>query len=95
MSFPIPGVITAGLLMGEGDFARTLCITLMGGHDRIVPVQPLVLIMGILFGAQSFTAEWIEPLNDQVVSVIKGFAQSVFMIWRKERWPLCRDLQGK
>ena len=69
-------VITAGLLMGEGDFARTLCITLMGGHDTDCTCATVGSIMGILYGAQSLPAEWIEPLNDHVESVIKGFEQS-------------------
>jgi ADP-ribosylglycohydrolase len=69
-------MIVMGLLMGKGDFAETLCITMMGGYDTDCTCATVGSILGANIGAESLPPEWITPLNNQVESYVTGFERS-------------------
>lgn len=69
-------LIVAGLLMGKGDLGETLCITLMGGMDTDCTCATAGSMLGAMLGADRLPAEWIDPLNDQLRSMVNGFDSS-------------------
>ena len=69
-------IIVMGLLMGEGDFAKTLCITMMGGYDTDCTCATVGSILGAKLGAKALPRDWIDPLNNRVESFVTGFERS-------------------
>ncbi len=69
-------LIVMGLLLGQGDLGETLCITLMGGMDTDCTCATAGSMLGASLGAQRLPAEWIDPLNDQLQSLVNGFGFS-------------------
>jgi ADP-ribosylglycohydrolase len=69
-------MIVMGLLMGEDDFAKTLCITMMGGYDTDCTCATIGSILGAIYGAEDLPREWIAPLNNQAESYVTGFERS-------------------
>jgi len=69
-------LIVMGLLMGKGIFGDTLCITLMGGMDTDCTCATAGSMLGAMLGADRLPAEWVDPLNDQLQSMVNGFGIS-------------------
>lgn len=69
-------MIVLGLLLGEGDFTNTLCITLMGGYDTDCTCATVGSVLGAIMGAEDLPRKWIDPLNNKVDSLIRGFERS-------------------
>ncbi|MCX3058790.1 ADP-ribosylglycohydrolase family protein [Streptomyces beihaiensis] len=70
---PNAAVITAGLLYGDGDFTRTLALTVRGGLDTDSSGATAGSVAGVLCGAAAIPACWTEPLEDRVRSAVLGF----------------------
>ncbi|MEU8483914.1 ADP-ribosylglycohydrolase family protein [Streptomyces sp. NPDC048641] len=70
---PNAAVITAGLLYGDGDFTRTLALTVRGGLDTDSNGATAGSVAGVLCGAAAVPAQWKEPLEDRVRSAVFGF----------------------
>ncbi len=66
-------LVTAALLYGEGDFARTVTLAAMGGWDTDGNGATAGSIIGCMFGADAVPREWSEPLANRVRSSLKGF----------------------
>ena len=66
-------IIVMGLLYGEGDLEKTLCITLMGGYDTDCTCATAGSIVGMMKGASALPDKWIGPLNDRLESMVMGF----------------------
>ena len=66
-------VIAASLLWGEGDFARTVGLTVQAGWDTDSNAATTGSAFGALHGAQALPAHMIEPLDDRLSSAIAGF----------------------
>ena len=66
-------VIAAALLWGEGDFARTVGLTVQAGWDTDSNAATTGSAFGALHGAQALPAHMIEPLDDRLSSAIAGF----------------------
>ena len=69
-------LIVMGLLLGKGDLGETLCITLMGGMDTDCTCATAGSMLGASLGARKLPAEWIDPLNDRLQSMVNGFGSS-------------------
>jgi ADP-ribosylglycohydrolase len=69
-------LIVMGLLLGKGDLGGTLCITLMGGMDTDCTCATAGSMLGASLGARKLPAEWIDPLNDRLQSMVNGFGSS-------------------
>lgn len=65
-------VIAAGILWGEGDFTRTIGLTVQGGLDTDSNGATAGSVAGILTGAAGLPAHWIDPLGDRVRSALFG-----------------------
>ncbi|MER6471692.1 ADP-ribosylglycohydrolase family protein [Streptomyces collinus] len=70
---PNAAVLTAGLLYGDGDFTRTIALTVRGGLDTDSNGATAGSVAGVLTGAAAIPAQWSEPLRDTVRSAVFGF----------------------
>ncbi|WP_333777080.1 ADP-ribosylglycohydrolase family protein [Streptomyces sp. IBSBF 3136] len=70
---PNAAVLTAGLLYGDGDFTRTVALTVRGGLDTDSNGATAGSVAGVLAGAAAIPARWSEPLRDTVRSAVFGF----------------------
>ena len=66
-------VIAAGILWGEGDFTRTIGLTVQGGLDTDSSGATAGSVAGILTGAAGIPPHWTDPLEDRVRSALFGF----------------------
>ncbi|MFJ1809221.1 MULTISPECIES: ADP-ribosylglycohydrolase family protein [unclassified Streptomyces] len=70
---PNVAVLTAGLLYGDGDFTRTVTLTVRGGLDTDSNGATAGSVAGVLTGASAIPPQWTEPLEDTVRSAVFGF----------------------
>ncbi|MER5429389.1 ADP-ribosylglycohydrolase family protein [Streptomyces sp. NPDC002588] len=70
---PNAAVLTAGLLYGDGDFTRTVALTVRGGLDTDSNGATAGSVAGVLTGARAIPAHWKDPLEDTVRSAVFGF----------------------
>ncbi|MFE1287811.1 ADP-ribosylglycohydrolase family protein [Streptomyces sp. NPDC058751] len=70
---PNAAVLTAGLLYGDGDFTRTITLTVRGGLDTDSNGATAGSVAGVLCGARAIPPQWKEPLEDTVRSAVFGF----------------------
>jgi len=68
--------IILGLLYGHGDLHRTICLAVMGGWDTDCTGATSGSIVGAMRGAAALPADWIDPLNDRLESIVSGFHDS-------------------
>ncbi|MFB7406040.1 ADP-ribosylglycohydrolase family protein [Streptomyces sp. NPDC056202] len=69
---PNAAVLTAGLLYGEGDFTRTIALTVRGGLDTDSNGATAGSVAGVRCGAAAIPPRWSEPLRDRVRSAVFG-----------------------
>ncbi|MFQ6130551.1 MAG: ADP-ribosylglycohydrolase family protein [Armatimonadota bacterium] len=69
-------LVLMGLLHGQGDFAKTCGIAVMGGLDTDCNGATAGSIMGAVLGAKALPEEWTDPLNDRIESFVLGFNDS-------------------
>ncbi len=70
------GVIAAGLLWGENDYAATVGYTVMGGWDTDSNGATAGSVAGVVLGARRLPANFVEPLHDRTRSALFGFDNS-------------------
>jgi ADP-ribosylglycohydrolase len=70
---PNAAVLTAGLLYGDGDFTRTIALTVRGGLDTDSNGATAGSVAGVLCGGRAIPPQWREPLEDTVRSAVFGF----------------------
>ena len=70
---PNAAVITAGLLYGDGDFSRSIALTVRGGLDTDSNGATAGSVAGVMCGAAAVPDQWKEPLEDTVRSAVFGF----------------------
>jgi ADP-ribosylglycohydrolase len=69
-------LITAGLLWGDGDPARTIGLTVMGGWDTDSNGATAGSVVGVLGGTARMPPHLIDPLEDRTRSALFGFDHS-------------------
>ncbi|NEA86337.1 ADP-ribosylglycohydrolase family protein [Streptomyces sp. SID7958] len=70
---PNAAVLTTGLLYGDGDFTRTLALTVRGGLDTDSNGATAGSVAGVLCGAAAVPEQWRTPLADTVRSAVFGY----------------------
>lgn len=68
----------ASLIHGAGDYEKTITNAVMGGWDTDCNGATSGSIIGVLKGAKSLPAKWIDPLQNQVRSSLGGFDYAKF-----------------
>ena len=66
-------IVLLGLLYGDGDFGKTICLAVMGGHDTDCNGATAGSIAGMILGANGLPDKWTGPLNDSLKSAVMGF----------------------
>lgn len=70
--FQAPGNIgftILGLVYGEGDFGRSICLAANCGDDTDCTAGTLAATMGIVMGRDAIPAEWSEPVGDRIITI--------------------------
>ncbi|MGW5638793.1 ADP-ribosylglycohydrolase family protein [Streptomyces sp. NPDC003832] len=70
---PNAAVLTAGLLYGDGDFTRTIALTVRGGLDTDSNGATAGSVAGVRTGGGAIPSQWRDPLEDTVRSAVFGF----------------------
>src|SRR5690606_7813058 len=70
---PNAAVLTTGLLYGDGDFTRTLALTVRGGLDTDSNGATAGSVAGVLCGAAAVPEQWRTHLADTVRSAVFGY----------------------
>jgi ADP-ribosylglycohydrolase len=63
------GFTIAGLLYGEGDFGKALCLANSCGEDTDCTCATLGALLGIVAGASKLPEKWTKPLDDKIVTM--------------------------
>ena len=63
------GFAILGLLYGEGDFGKSLCLAVSCGEDTDCSGASLGAFLGILLGNEGIPKKWSEPLNDKIATL--------------------------
>ena len=60
------GIAILGLVYGEGDFSKSICIAAGCGEDGDCTTATVGAIMGIIGGTASIPEKWTQPLGDGI-----------------------------
>ena len=59
-------IVTAALLYGEGDYSRSICLSVQPGYDTDCNGATVGSVIGMLHGTACIGREWTDPIGDQV-----------------------------
>jgi ADP-ribosylglycohydrolase len=65
--------IAAGLLWGEGDFGRTVALTVSAGGDTDSTAATAGSVIGVMTGGASLPAPLVKPLGAAVRSAVRDY----------------------
>ncbi|NIN69980.1 MAG: hypothetical protein GTO63_35920 [Anaerolineae bacterium] len=74
-ALPNAAIAIMALLLGGGDFTRTLGISVMAGMDTDCNGATVGSIMGCALGGRAIPDHWVRPLNDRVRVELKGMTE--------------------
>ncbi len=63
------GYTLLGLLYGEGDFKKTLCVAIGCGDDTDCTGATAGSLMGIMYGTKIIPEDWKEYIGDRIITV--------------------------
>ena len=72
-TLPNLACVICGLLLGEGDFERTVLTTLACGHDTDCSAGQAGALLGTLLGASRLPEKWTEPIGEALDTYVIGF----------------------
>ena len=85
-------LIVAALLLGAGDFERTLTLAVMGGWDTDCNGATVGSIIGAQLGARALPPFWVERLNDTLRSQIMDYHPIAISECARRSTAIARDL---
>jgi ADP-ribosylglycohydrolase len=74
-TIPNAMIVAASLLMGDGDFGRSVCMAVETGFDTDCNGATVGSVIGIMNGTGSISEEWSSPINDTIYTDIFGLAK--------------------
>jgi ADP-ribosylglycohydrolase len=74
-SLPNAAIVLMGILLGGGDFTRTLGVTVMAGMDTDCTGATAGSVMGCALGTRGIPAHWTAPLNDTIRTQLAGLPE--------------------
>jgi ADP-ribosylglycohydrolase len=63
------GFSVLGLLYGEGDFGKSICLTVNCGDDTDCTGATVGAILGIIGGRKAIPEKWLEPIGDSIQTI--------------------------
>ncbi|TFH10918.1 MAG: ADP-ribosylglycohydrolase family protein [Candidatus Atribacteria bacterium] len=72
-TLPNIACVVAGLILGEGDFERTVLTTLACGYDTDCTVGQAAALLGTVLGAERVPAKWRDPIGEALDTYVLGF----------------------
>ncbi len=88
-------LVLLGLLYGEGDYERSITISVMGGMDTDCNGATTGSILGVILGAKNLPEKWIKPLNNRIESCIIGYNNSRISELAKQTFKLAKETLSK
>ena len=74
-TIPNAMIVAASLLMGDGDFGRSVCMAVETGFDTDCNGATVGSVIGMMNGTGSISEEWSSPINDTIYTDIFGLAK--------------------
>lgn len=62
------GFVVLGLLYGEGEFGRSICLATNCGEDTDCTAATVGAILGIINGESNIPSKWKEPIGNRIVT---------------------------
>ncbi|MBF4632716.1 ADP-ribosylglycohydrolase family protein [Clavibacter michiganensis subsp. phaseoli] len=87
------GALAAAILWGEGDFTRTVALSVQAGLDSDSIGASAGSWAGIFSGYGAIPAQWIEPLEGRTASAVFGYGQIDLDEQTERTLRVIRDLQ--
>jgi len=72
-TLPNLACVVCGLMLGEGDFERTLLTTLACGYDTDCSTGQAAALLGAILGAERLPEKWTAPIGDVLDTYVVGF----------------------
>lgn len=66
-------IVAAGLLWGEGDFGRSICLAVQSCLDTDCNGATVGSVMGMLLGVKGIPAKWADRLCDTLKTGVTGY----------------------
>jgi len=63
------GFVILGLLYGEGDFGKSVCLANNCGDDTDCTAATVGALLGIIGGRKGIPSKWIEPIGESIKTV--------------------------
>ncbi|NVM52317.1 MAG: ADP-ribosylglycohydrolase family protein [Candidatus Helarchaeota archaeon] len=73
---PNAGIVTLGLMYGQGDFEKSICTTALCGYDTDCNVGNVGAILGVQLGADGIPPKWKDPIKDTFNTYVRGFQET-------------------
>jgi len=68
-------LVVMALLLGRGDFERTIVLSVRGGWDTDCNGATAGSLVGIILGATALPEKWVGVLNDRLMSDVRGYQE--------------------
>jgi ADP-ribosylglycohydrolase len=83
-------LVLLGLLYGDGDYEKSITISVMGGWDTDCNGATTGSILGVILGSEKLPEKWIKPLNDRTESFVVGYNDSKISDLAKDTFKLAK-----
>lgn len=66
-------IVVAALLYGDGDLTKTIFNAVLAGMDTDCNAASAASVVGMLLGAKALPQNWIDPLNNRMLTNVSGY----------------------
>lgn len=63
------GITVLGLLYGEGDFDKTICLAANCGEDADCTAATAGALFGIIRGEEALPKKWLDPIGEEIKTI--------------------------
>jgi len=68
-------LVVAALLLGNGDFEKTIVLAVRGGWDTDCTGATAGSLAGMMLGARALPEKWVGVFNDRLVTAVRGYEE--------------------